>query len=138
MDSRSLQAIDGHIREEHRKFLRFPLSLKAECHYNVRESGESCRIVDISSQGFGIELETPVKMVNGQLVLLSIESGSRQPPVSAIAKLAWVQNQEDGFFIQRAGSLLLFMDPAEKERLLKQSHAGILSGIARGGIGSPV
>jgi len=138
MDSRSLKAIDGYRREEHRKFMRFPLSLKAECHYNVRESGESCRIVDISSQGFGIELETPVKMVNGQLVLLSIQSGSRQPPVSAIAKLAWVQNQEDGFFIQRAGSLLLFMDPEEKERLLKQSHAGILSGIARGGISSPV
>lgn len=127
MDFRSLQAIGGHAREEHRNFLRFPLSLTAECHYNAREPGESCRIVDISSQGLCIELETPVRMCNGQLIFLSIEMGPRQGLVSAIAKLAWVKNQDDGFFIQRAGSFLLFMDPEGKERLLKQAHAGILS-----------
>lgn len=137
MDCRSFQAIGGHPREEHRKFLRFPLLLQAECHYNVRESGENCRIVDISSRGLGLELETPIKIFNGQIVLLSIKSGPRLPQVSAIAKLAWVQNQEDGFLIQRAGTLLLFMDPKGKESLLEQAHAGILSGISRGRIGSP-
>jgi len=119
MDSCKLQAFERNPREENRKFLRFPLSLKAECHYNVREAGQSCRVVDISGQGLGLELDIPVRLFNGQLVLLSIDIGHRRAPVSAIAKLAWVHSQEDGFFIQRAGSSLLFMDPKGKERLLE-------------------
>jgi hypothetical protein len=138
MDARGLQAIEDSITEEHRKYLRFPLSLHAECYYNVRELSESCRIVDISSRGLGLELETPDKVFNGQIVLLSIAVDPRRQPVSAIAKLAWVQNRKDGALLQRAGSDVLFMDPAGKELLLEQARAGILSGISGGFIGARV
>ncbi len=136
MDVRGDQALEGSLREQHRKYLRFPLSLKAECYYNVRELSESCRIIDISSRGLGLELETPARVFNGQIVLLSIAVDPRRQPVSAIAKLAWVQNRKNGSLLQRAGSDVLFMDPAGKELLLEQARAGILSGISGGLIGA--
>ena len=71
-------------------FCDFPLSLEAECIYNVGEKAERCRIVDISSQGLGLELDTPVRMQSGQLMLLEINIAD-QKPLSAITKLAWVQ-----------------------------------------------
>lgn len=119
-------------REQYRKFLRFPLSLEAECIYNVGEKAARCRVVDISSQGLGLELDVPVGMQSGQLMLLEIEMGDRKP-LSAITKLAWVQKQEEGFMTQRAGSYLLFMDPAGQDKLMKHAYAGLLSNATKWG-----
>ena len=123
--------------EEYRNFLRFPLSLQAKCHYKVGEPVEHCRIVDISSEGLGLELDTPVKMQSGQLVFLDIDVAPQKKPVSAITKLVWVRSQEDGFMSQRVGSYLLFMDPWGKEQLMEHAYAGLLSNISRSGRNSP-
>jgi len=136
MDAGNLQGFVEKRREEYRKFLRFPLSLQAECHYNVGENSAPCRIVDISSQGLGLELDTPVKIKSGQLMLLEIRIAAQKTPVSAITKLAWVQRQEDGFMMQRVGSCLLFMDPAGQEQLMEQAYAGLLSNATKWGRGS--
>ena len=78
MDAGNRKGFVEKRREEYRKFLRFPLSIQAECHYKVGETAERCRIVDISSQGLGLELDTPVKMQSGQLVLLEINVAPRK------------------------------------------------------------
>jgi hypothetical protein len=127
--------MDAGSREEYRKFLRFPLSLEAECIYNVGEKAARCRVVDISSQGLGLELDTPVGMQSGQLMLLEIDIAD-QKPLSAITKLAWVQSQEDGFMTQRAGSYLLFMDPAGQDKLMEYAYAGLISNATKHGTGS--
>jgi hypothetical protein len=137
MDAGNRKGFVEKRREEYRKFLRFPLSIQAECHYKVGETAERCRIVDISSHGLGLELDTPVKMQSGQLVLLQINVAPQKKPVSAITKLAWVRSQEDGFMTQRVGSYLLFMDPWGKEQLMEHAYAGVLSNISRSGMNSP-
>ena len=137
MDAVCLQGSDVKRREQYRKFLRFPLSLQAECHYNVGEKAAPCRIVDISSQGLGLELDIPIKMKSGQLVLLEIDVAAQKTPVSAITKLAWVQSQEDGYMTQRVGSFLLFMDPAGQDHLMEQAYAGLLSNASKWGSNSP-
>jgi len=114
---------------EYRKFLRFPLALKAKCHYSVDGLSESCRIVDISSKGLGFELDDPVQMHDGQFVLLKIALAPQDPPVSAITELAWVRRRENGSVSQRAGSRLLFIDPAAKQRLLDRAYATVISDI---------
>jgi hypothetical protein len=137
MDAGSLQGFVEKRREEYRKFLRFPLSLEAECIYNVREKAERCRVVDISSHGLGLELDTSLRMQSGQLVLLEIKVAGQKTPMNAITKLAWVQRQEDGFMMQRVGSCLLFMDPAGQEQLMEQAYAGLLSNATKWGRVSP-
>jgi hypothetical protein len=137
MDAGSLQGFVEKRREEYRKFLRFPLSLEAECTYNVGEKAERCRVVDISSHGLGLELDTSLRMQSGQLVLLEIKVAGQKTPMNAITKLAWVQRQEDGFMMQRVGSCLLFMDPAGQEQLMEQAYAGLLSNATKWGRVSP-
>jgi len=127
----SLQGFEQKQREEYRKFLRFPLSLEAECVYNIGKKAEHCRVVDISSHGLGLELDTPVRMQDGQLVFLDIVIGQQKKPVSAITKVAWVQRQEDGFMMQRMGSFLLFMDPRGKEQMMQQAYSGLLTHVSR-------
>jgi hypothetical protein len=136
MDAGSRQGFFEKSSEEGRKFLRFPLSLEAECVYNVGEKAERCRVVDISSHGLGLELDIPVRMQSGQLVLLEIDIAD-QKSLSAITKLAWVQRQEDGFMTQRVGSFLLFMDPVWQDKLMEHAYAGLLSNVSKGGRGSP-
>jgi hypothetical protein len=87
MDAGSLQGFVEKRREEYRKFLRFPLSLEAECIYNVGEKAERCRVVDISSHGLGLELDTSLRMQSGQLVLLEIKVAGQKTPMNAITKL---------------------------------------------------
>lgn len=123
---------------EQRKFLRFALSLRAECHYNAGEMAEQCKLVDICSQGLGFELDAPVSMRNGQNVLLKIDVSRKKIPVSAIVKLAWVKIPGDGFMTQRVGSRLLFMDPREKTRLIEHAYAEILCGVTGIDLPSPV
>ena len=135
MDAVNHQGSVETRREQYRKFLRFPISLQAECLYNVGEQPEPCRVVDISSRGLGIEIDTPVRMQSGQLVLLEIDIASQKTPISAITKLAWVQRQEDGFMMQRMGSYLLFMDPRAKEQLMEQAYAGLISNVDKWGRG---
>ena len=137
MDAGNHKGFVEKRREEYRNFLRFPLSLQAKCHYKVGEPVERCRIVDISSEGLGLELDTPVKMQSGQLVLLEIDVAPQKKPVSAITKLAWVRNQEDGFMTQRMGSYLLFVDPWGKEQLMEHAYAGVLSNISKSDMNSP-
>ena len=136
MDAGSSQGFGKKRREEYRKFLRFPLSLEAECLYNVGEKAEHCRVVDISNHGLGLEFDIPVRIQSGQLMMLEINIAD-QKPLSAITKLAWVQSQDDGFMTQRVGSFLLFMDPAGQEQLMKHAYAGLLSSALKGGGISP-
>jgi hypothetical protein len=135
MNAENRQGFFEQCREQYRKFLRFPISLEAECIYNVGEKAARCRVVDISSQGLGLELDTPVGVQSGQLLLLEIDMADRKP-LSAITKLAWVQSPEDGFMTQRVGSFLLFMDPDGQDRLMEQAYAGLLSNVTRWGRGS--
>ena len=137
MDAGNRKGFDEKDPQEYRNCLRFPLSLQAKCHYKVGEPVERCRIVDISSEGLGLELDTPVKMQSGQLVFLDIDVATQEKPVSAITKLAWVRSQEDGFMTQRVGSHLLCMDPLGKEQLMEHAYAGLLSTISRSGRNSP-
>lgn len=130
MDAKNRQGFVEKRREAYRKFLRFPLSLEAECLYNVGEKAARCRIVDISSQGLGLELDTPIGIQSGQLMLLEIDIAD-QKPLSAITKLAWVQSQEEGFMKQRVGSFLLFMDPAGQDKLMEHAYAGLLSNASK-------
>lgn len=115
-------------REEYRSSLRFPLSLEAHVHYSADKEAEPCRIVDVSSRGLGIELDRPVRMLGGQLVLLTIDVAPKEPPVSAISKLAWTVRDRSR---QRAGSVLMFIEPEAKQRLLDQAYAGLVSGVSR-------
>jgi len=116
---------------EHRKYLRFLLSLHAECHYTTEETAQECRIVDMCDQGLGFELDTPVDMRDGQNVLLTIFLPDRKMPVNAIVKLQWIKTSNDGFLKQRVGSRLLFIDAKEKAQLLQHAHAMKLVGVAK-------
>jgi len=118
-------------QEEHRKFLRFSLSLRAECHYNAGKMAEQCRIVDICQQGLGFELDSRIGMRFGQNVLLKIGLSPEKIPVSAIVKLTWVKSPSEGFMTQRVGSRLLFMYPREKAQLLQHAYAEILHDVSR-------
>ena len=132
MDAGNRKGFVEKHREEYRKFLRFPISLEAECLYNVGEKAERCRIVDISNHGLGLEFDIPVRIQSGQLMMLEINIAD-QKPLSAITKLAWVQRQEDGFMTQRVGSFLLFMDPAGQKQLMEHAYAELLSSASKGG-----
>jgi hypothetical protein len=136
MDAGNRKGFVEKRREEYRKFLRFPLSLEAECLYNVGQKAEHCRIVDISNHGLGLEFDIPIRIQGGQLMMLEINIADKKP-LSAITKLAWVRSQEDGFMTQRVGSHLLFIDPKGKEQLMEHAHAGLLSNISRNGRNSP-
>ena len=116
---------------ENRKFLRFSVSLRAECHYNAGEIAEQCRIVDICEQGLGFELDTSIGMRYGQNVLLKIAVSPGKIPVSAIVKLKWVKIPCEGFMTQRVGSQLLFIDARDKVRLLQHAYAEALSDVSR-------
>ena len=135
MDAGNQKGFVEKRHEEYRNFLRFPLSLEAACIYNVGEKAARCRVVDISSHGLGLELDAPVGMQSGQLVLLEIDIAD-QKSLSAITKLAWVQRQEDGFMVQRVGSFLLFMDPAGQDKLMEHAYAGLLSNVSKWGTSS--
>ncbi|MBM4311072.1 MAG: PilZ domain-containing protein [Deltaproteobacteria bacterium] len=137
MDAGNRKGFAEKGRQEYRNCLRFPLSLQAKCHYKVGEPVERCRIVDISSEGLGLELDTPVKMQTGQLVFLDIDVATQKKPVSAITKLAWVRSQEDGFTTQRVGSYLLYVDPGGKEQLMEHAYAGLLLDISKSDMNSP-
>lgn len=114
----------------HRRFLRFPLMLDARCLFNVEHAAAYCRLVDISSQGLGFEIEAPVRMSYGQSVLLKIEIDPKLSPVSVITELTWVRRRKNGSSFQRVGSRVVQIDPAAKKLLLEQAYAGVLSGLA--------
>ena len=118
-------------KTENRKYLRFPLSLRAECHYNPQETAQECRIVDICQEGLGFELDTDVSMRYGQNVLLAISLPERKMPVNAIVKLQWAKIPCEGVMKQRIGSRLLFIDPREKAHLLQQAYAMKLVGVSK-------
>jgi hypothetical protein len=118
-------------KTENRKHLRFSLPLPAECHYKAGEKPQECRLVDVSEEGVGFELDTHVDMRYGQKVLLSIFLPERKTPVSAIVKLQWVKIPHEGPLKQRLGSLLLFIDPKDKAQLLEHAHAMMLVGMAK-------
>ncbi len=118
-------------RKEKRQFLRFSLSLRAECHYNAGETAEQCRIVDMCEQGLGFELDAPVTMRYGQNVLLKIFLSEGEMPLSAIVRLTWIRIPSQGFMTQRVGSHLLFMDGREKALLLQHAYAEILYAATR-------
>jgi hypothetical protein len=137
MDFFNLLHMSDKRHEEHRKFLRFSLSLRAECHYSAGEMAEQCRIVDICQQGLGFELDTRIGMRYGQNVLLKIGLSPEKTPVSAIVKLTWVKSPAEGFMTQRVGSRLLFMYPREKDQLLQHAYDEILHDVSREDSTSP-
>ena len=116
---------------ESRKFLRFSLSLRAECHYNNGEPAGQCRVVDICDQGLGFEIETDVAMRYGQTMLLKISLPDQPVPLSAVIKLQWIHIPLEGRMIQRVGGQLLFMDVLEKEQLIQHAYAEALGCAAR-------
>ena len=116
---------------EHRKYLRFSLSLRAQCHYATKETAQECRIVDMCDQGLGFELDTPVDMRDGQNLLLTIFLPDKKMPVNAIVKLQWIKTSNNGLLKQRVGSRLLFIDAKEKAQLLQHAHAMKLVGVAK-------
>lgn len=116
---------------ENRKHVRFPLSLPALCHYKTGEKAQDCRLVDVSEQGVGFELDMVVDVRYGQNVLLSISLPDRKTPVSAIAKLQWIKIPSEGQLKQRMGSRLLFINPREKARLLQHAYAMQQVGVAK-------
>ena len=130
MDAGKVQGVAGKQVEEKRKFLRFPVSVQADCLYNVSELGVRCRIVDISSHGLGLEFERPVGMHSGQIILLAITMARQKKSISAVARLIWEQSRRDVFRPKRMGGRLLFMDSKSKNLLLEQAHAGVLSNLS--------
>jgi hypothetical protein len=116
---------------EHRKYLRFSLSLRAECHYTTEGTAQECRIVDMCDQGLGFELDTPVGMQDEQNVLLTIFLPDRKMPINAIVKVQWIKTSSEGLHKQRVGSRLLFIDLKEKAQLLQHAHAMKLVGVAK-------
>lgn len=130
MDAGKVQGVAEKQREEKRKFLRFPLSVQADCLYNVSELGVRCRIVDMSSHGLGFEFDSPVGLQSGQIILLAINMARQKKSVSAVARLIWDQGRKDGFRPKRMGGRLLFMDSKSKKLLLEQAHAGVLSNLS--------
>jgi len=129
------QSIIANPRDKHRNFLRFPLALPAKCLFSVDEAAARCRLIDISEQGIGLEIDAPIRIENGQVVLLKIDLDPRLPPVSAITELAWVRRRKNGQEFQRVGSRLRSIDPEVKERLLKRAYAAVISRITGGGSG---
>ena len=111
---------------ENRKYLRFPLSLDAECHYTTGGKAQKCRLVDVSEQGAGFELDTHADISYGQNVLLAINLPDRKAPVSAIAKLQWSKPPRKGALRQRVGGRLIFIAPKEKAMLLQHAYAMVL------------
>lgn len=121
----------ANSQNEKRQFLRFSLSLRAECHYNAGEMAEQCRIVDICEQGLGFELDSPVCMRYGQNVLLKIFLSAQKMPLSAIVRLTWFKIPCRGFMTQRVGSRLLFMAEREKAQLLQHAYAETICAAIR-------
>jgi len=130
MDTGSVQVSVERHDAENRKALRFPLSIQADCIYNVSELAVRCRIVDISSQGLGFEFDSPVDLQSGQIILLAINLVHQKKIVSAVARLTWEYIRTDGFRPKRVGGRLLFMEPQNKKLLLEQAHAGVLSNLS--------
>lgn len=133
MDSVTTHDIIVNRLQKHRNFLRFPLTLPAKCILNVGETPARCRLVDISEQGLGLEVDALIRMRDGQLVLLKIDIDPQQPPVNAITELTWVRRRKNGSELQRAGSRLLLIDPGAKQLLLERAYAAVISRITRGG-----
>ena len=130
MDTGSVRvSVDRHDAEN-RKALRFPLSIQADCIYNVSKLAVRCRIVDISSQGLGLEFDSPVELQSGQIVLLAINLAHQKKIISAIARVTWEETRKDGFRPKRMGGRLLFMDSQSKKLLLEQAHADVLSNLS--------
>jgi hypothetical protein len=119
---------------ENRKYLRFPLSLAAECHYNTCktvEKAKECTIIDVCEQGLGFEMDTHAGIYHGQKVLLSIVLPDKKLPVNAIVQLQWAKIPCEGALKRRVGSRLLFIDPKEKAHLLQYAYAMILVGVSK-------
>ena len=123
--------VDVKCPTESRRFLRFSLSLRAECHYNNGEPAGQCSIVDICDQGLGFEIETDVTMRYGQNMLLKIFLPDQPMPLSAVVKLQWIHIPLEGRMIQRVGGQLLFMDVLEKAQLTQHAYAEALGYAAR-------
>ena len=126
MDYAQTQGIIVNRPDKHRNFLRFPLALPAKCLFSVEEEVAPCRVVDISDQGLGLEIDAPIRMCGGQTVMLKIDIAPDQPPVSVITELAWVRRRKTVAGFQRAGSRVLSIDPVSKQRLFDHAYAALL------------
>jgi hypothetical protein len=122
--------VDENCNQESRRFLRFSLSLNAECHFNSGDMAAPCRLVDVCRQGMGFEIETDVSMRYGQNVLLKIFIPAKHLPASAIVKLKWRKIPHEAAMIQRVGGLLMFMDVREKAHLLQHAYAEALGCVS--------
>jgi hypothetical protein len=137
MDYAQIQGTIVNRPEKHRNFLRFPLALAAKCLFSVEEAVAPCRVVDISEQGLGLEIDTPIRMCGGQTVMLKIDIAPEQPPVSVITELAWVRRRKTVAGFQRAGSRVLSIDPVSKQQLLEHAYAVLLLKLTSGEPVSP-
>jgi len=122
---------EGKYRRENRKFLRFSLSLSAECHYNNGEIPGQCRVVNICDRGLGCEIETNRALRYGQNVLIRIILPDKPLPLSALLTLQWIKIPLEGEMVHRVGGQLLYMDMGEKSQLMQHAYAEVLAGISK-------
>ncbi len=119
MECINIASTEEKCRQENRKFPRFSVALPAECHDNSGQVAGQCRIVDVSEQGLGFEIESDVMLSYGQNVLLKIFLPDTPVPLSAVLKLQWINIPLEGKMIKRVGGQLLFMDVREKAQLMQ-------------------
>ncbi len=110
--------------EDRRKFIRFPVRIRA--HYseeNDEEGKTQCSIVNISREGMGVTVYLEAKLSLGAMLKFMVDFPDREKSVSFTGTLNWIKAlKRDPDYNYKGGIKLTAIDSEDKWTLLDYAY----------------
>ena len=111
--------------DERRKFLRFPLQLRARYTEQDKDTWKECSVIDISREGMGVIIYAMEAISEGTLLVIEIHAPIQDDPMVVEGKLVWLKEIKDHLPFNYAGGVeLTSISPENKWALIDYAYEG--------------
>ena len=111
--------------DDRRKFLRFPLQLRARYTENNGNNWKECSIIDISREGMGVIIHSIEAINEGVLLKIAIHAPVLDDPITVEGRLMWLKElKDDPQFNYAGGVQLTSIAPEDKWALIDYAYEG--------------
>ena len=110
--------------KDRRKFIRFPVRVRAHYSEENNEKGKTqCSIVNISREGMGVTVYLEAKLALGAMLQLVVDIPDREKSVSFTGTLNWIKAlKRDPDYNYKGGIKLTAIDSEDKWALLDYAY----------------
>ncbi len=109
--------------ENRRKFIRFPVTLKARHSEENADEWNQCAVIDISREGMGVIVYLKEKISLGSIIKLMIDVQGKKALIFATGTMTWIKELKDNLEFNFIGGIkLITIDPKDKWILLDHAY----------------